>query len=104
MAAPAFQHWQPELPEHWQHLYGQQDPGQQALHLEANGLSFIMHTCLCIKNLQPAFVYVTLSCCTTDISAPKSDNNHPAEIALVGNTISACSVSVAKIDLTCLYL
>ena len=42
-----------------------------------------MHMCLCIQNLQPAFVYITVSCCTTDISAPKSDSTHPAEIAHV---------------------
>ncbi len=41
---------------------------------------------------------------TTDISAPKSDSNHPAEIAHVGNTILASSVSVDTIDLTCLHL
>ncbi len=71
--------------------------------MEAIGLRFIMHMCLCIKNLQPELMYVTVSCCTTDISAPKDGSTHPAKIAHVGNTILASSVCHDSIDLTCLH-
>ncbi len=60
--------------------------------------TFVMHMCSCIQGLQPAFVYVHVSCCTTDISAPKSDTTHPAQIAHVGNAILASSVGVDTVD------
>ncbi len=59
---------------------------------------------MCTQSLQPAFVYVRVSCCTIDISAPTSNGTHSAEIARMGNAILASSVGVDTVDPTCLHV